>query len=490
MKRAAPVRGDFDARKFAPAPRARNGGAPPPPRAHAGGGPGTAFEYARMSSSKRCKPSAASAAAAGAAASARISAVHAAQRSASGFDVVGNREMWNALLGAVHARTPPVCALCGPSGTGKTFGIAQVARAQRRRLVSVDCAEVVDSERSVREFAADLTIAATRAAFGDDDDAADAPARKSRRRPLIALESVEQLPSSVVPSVRAFLRTASQRGCVVVFVCAHEAPRWLTTSAAADARDAPAIEVRTFRTQRLTPENLRELLRRAASDDEAVRAPMIGTDPPVRISPDDALACISECAGDGRRCLALARLRMMEATTTTATADAASVWLRGACTEHEAARTLLYADLHRGDDGATNHAAVGEVVDAIVGSMRVPLVASIVHSNWLQAVSRSIPNRVGGVFSMSNREHAARLCARAELLSAADVLRTRDARQPTAGATYLSLAVATGAGYKGGEAPALDANHAFAAARGTRASDATGWRFRARAADAPIVLAS
>ena len=171
-----------------------------------------------------------------------------------------------------------------------------------------------------------------------------------------------------------------------------------------------------------------------------------------------------------------------------------AAWLRGACTEHEAARTLLYADLHRGDDGATNHTAVGEVVDAIVGSMRVPLVASIVHSNWLQAVSRSIPNRVGGVFDMSNREHAARLCARAELLSAADVLRTRDARQPTAGATYLSLAIATGAGYKGGEAPALEANASKAAmaaaavARVPRASDAAEVRFRARASDAPIVL--
>lgn len=320
-------------------------------------------------------------------------AVAAAQRR-DGLSIVGDMAMWNGLLEIVASTpTPPVVVLHGPPGTGKTFGVGELARVCNRRLVLVDGTHLVASDSNVATFEGELRVACTRTGVV-------AETTVSRALPLLVVDDADHVPQPLIKPLVAFLRAPPTARGPVVLVCGRDVPVWI-----------PRDSARFFSTSPFTPAMLRELIRPARVPPDFVRP----TDTAIR-------AYATECQGDARAFLNLVRCG----------GDAPEA----AVNEWSAVRKLVY-------HSSTIDAAA---VDRIAQTTRAPLLASLLHANYVQAVSRVSPSVRPSAEDAVHVMDA--VAARASMWCDADCMRDRTMAKTDAG-TFLSLVVACGTGFKG-----------------------------------------
>ena len=304
----------------------------------------------------------------------------------------------------------------------------------------IACAELASTERNAEELRSELTVAATRAGGGLGDDESS----EARLAPLVVLDDVDALPSSLSHQVAAFLSTCCTP---VVVTCGRTPPRWLrsvgavkegerggrhpsSTSSANPIHDpllpshqpslpSPSPPVTCF----LSP-LLEDELRQVAV---AAGVPMPR---PV------AEACLRAANGDARAFLNSLRLHGASTTTNNTTTSAASASGGGVgraemdFNEWTASAYLLRAKLS------------DQTVERLATLMPLESIGGILHANYVQSITEGVRS------SFDDANFVSRFTLRADCLSSADAMRSGPARRATEPASYLAASVAIGMGRK------------------------------------------
>ena len=268
-----------------------------------------------------------------------------------------------------------------------------------------DCPDLAATREAVQTFCGDLKVASTRAGLGDG------------KTPLVLLDDADKLAPDLVTELLRFLEDRPTAHGPVVLTFGRDCPPWL------DADVRQRCGVRTFATAPLPPDDLKELAR-------ASRLPPGVTRPPPHI----LQACLGRCQGDARCFVNL--LRLYQGVDESCRVGDAAERRRQTLGEWDTARRLLFADV---DDAELQH---------VLQTSNLPLLFSIVHANYLQAVSRANPHSTAEAYDFE------RVCARVDLLSSAETMRMRDSRQPSAAGQHLMFGIARGMGHKGKSAGA------------------------------------
>ena len=353
--------------------------------------------------------------------------------------VVGNAAAWAEACAAVRAGG--IVVIRGPPGVGKTHGAKEVARACRRRCVMIACAELASTERNAEELRSELTVAATRAGGGLGDDESS----QARLAPLVVLDDVDALPSSLAQQVAAFLSTSRTP---VVVTCGRTPPRWLRSVGAVKEGERGGRHHPSSTSSANPPHDL--LL---PSHQSSLPPPS----PPVTcfLSPllEDELrqvavaagvpmprpvaeACLRAANGDARAFLNSLRLHGASTTTTTATTSSASVSGGGVgraemdFNEWTASAYLLRAKLS------------DQTVERLATLMPLESIGGILHANYVQSITEGVRS------SFDDANFVSRFTLRADCLSSADAMRSGPARRATDPASYLAASVAIGMGRK------------------------------------------
>lgn len=323
------------------------------------------------------------------------------------FEVVGNFKVWQTVLETLRRGSSQCLLLRGPPGVGKTVGAEEAIRFCGRRCVFVHCAELAATDRNRAELCAELHVSATRRGCDDADDG---------RPPVLVLDDLDTLPQPLVAQMVTFL--ASPPTCVLA-TCGRTMPPWLgraTGRAAQKPGHLPAVQLHL---RPLMETELRSVgrLRFKAQ----FKAPL----PESREVVD---GCARASNGDARRFLNELRLA------------APGVKVHSVAPQlHEwaAASRLL-------------HTRVDHVeVDGLVEGQKQPLLAALLHANYLDAVL------AGREASFGDEGVAADVCRCADLFSEADVMRSGPTATTLRQGTHLTACVALGVGSKLDVAPHL-----------------------------------
>ena len=306
----------------------------------------------------------------------------------------------------------------------------------------IACAELASTERNAEELRSELTVAATRAGGGLGDDESS----EARHAPLIVLDDVDALPSSLAQQVASFLSTCCTP---IVVTCGRTPPRWLhsvgvvkeeergggrpsSTSFANPTHDSllpshqssippPSPPVTCF----LSP-LLEDELRQVA----------VLSGVPLPSSRPVAEACLRAANGDARAFLNSLRLHGASTTTnntTTSTASASGGGIGRAemdFNEWTASAYLLRAKLS------------DQTVERLATLMPLESIGGILHANYVQSITEGVRS------SFDDANFVSRFTLRADCLSSADAMRSGPARRATDPASYLAASVAIGMGRK------------------------------------------
>ncbi len=349
--------------------------------------------------------------------------------------VVGNVAAWAEACAVVRAGG--IVVLKGPPGVGKTHGAKEVARACRRRCVMIACAELASTERNAEELRSELTIAATRAGGGLGDDESS----EARLAPLVVLDDVDALPSSLSHQVAAFLSTCCTP---VVVTCGRTPPRWLrsvgavkegergsrhpsSTSSANPTHDPllpslpPSLPPRSPPVMCFLSPLLEDELRQVAV------AAGVPVPRPV------AEACLRAANGDARAFLNSLRLHGASTTTSSSSAPTSGAGVGKSemdFNEWTASAYLLRAKLS------------DQTVDKLVTLMPLESIGGILHANYVQSITEGVRS------SFDDATFVSRFTLRSDCISSADAMRSGPARRATDMASYLAATVAVGMGRK------------------------------------------
>lgn len=299
------------------------------------------------------------------------------------MNVVGNLASWRTLSGACARKnaTSSITLIRGPPGTGKSYGVLEVARFCRRRCIHVQCAELAATDRNKEELGSELSVTATRRSHDDDELA-----------PILFLDDVDSLVASLAPPLVAFLKDPPKVCGPIVLACGRSAPRWIR-------------DIESASTLHLAPLLADELKAVARAKGQALPS-----------NPRVTEACVRAAGGDARLFLNSLFLH--------ATSSQASGVQRITPNFNEWVATsyILFGKM------------TPEGIDHVVATQDWSKLSNIIHANYVDAL-------VSGC-RVDSQSIADQVADRVDLFSAAHAM-ANGQRQPTAGASQEAVHILT-----------------------------------------------